>query len=208
MIRFLMEKVRALLNPRRSIFSRIDSESIVSERSKINRFCRVYGSVIGKYSYVGPGTRLENVRVGAFCSISWDCMVGLQSHPLHYVSTSPIFYEAKNGTGTSWLDRDAKIVADKEMTVIGNDVWIGARAIILEGVKVGHGAVVGAGAIVTKNVPNHAIVVGVPARIVGYRFDEHTSNSIVSSAWWDWADDKIRQSAPEFLNCSVIEKFE
>jgi virginiamycin A acetyltransferase len=79
---------------------------------------------------------------------------------------------------------------------IGGDVWIGARAVILGGVKIGHGAVIGAGAIVTKDIPPHAIAVGVPAKVVRYRFAQSLSEAIIQSQWWEAPEDVLRQMAP------------
>ena len=85
-------------------------------------------------------------------------------------------------------------------TVIGNDVWIGKRAIIKAGVKIGDGAVVGAGAVVTKDVPPYAIVAGVPAKIIKYRFDEDTIAQLLKTKWWNLSDEELEKRAGNITN--------
>ena len=90
---------------------------------------------------------------------------------------------------------------------IGNDVWIGCNATILRGVKVGDGAVIGANSLVNRDVPPYAIVGGVPARIIRYRFDERVVEQLLRIRWWDWSDEKIRAHIALFQqdNISVEE---
>ncbi|WP_308462078.1 CatB-related O-acetyltransferase [Mesorhizobium sp. INR15] len=82
---------------------------------------------------------------------------------------------------------------------IGNDVWIGRRAIILSGVTIGDGAVIGAGAVVSKDVPPYAVVVGNPAALVRYRFNSGQIASLLEIRWWDWEDDLIKTDPSFFL---------
>jgi virginiamycin A acetyltransferase len=90
-------------------------------------------------------------------------------------------------------------------TVIGNDVWIGLGATVLSGVMIGDGAVIGAGSVVSKSVPSYAVVVGNPAHIVHYRFDEITRRRLLALSWWDWDDAKIRELRHWFM--TDIESF-
>jgi hypothetical protein len=78
---------------------------------------------------------------------------------------------------------------DKGSITIGSDVWLGTRAVVMSGVTVQHGAVVAAGAVVTRDVPPYAIVGGVPARVIRYRFDERTIRALLAIAWWEWPDE-------------------
>lgn len=82
--------------------------------------------------------------------------------------------------------------------MIGNDVWIGENAFIMDGVQIGDGAIVGATATVTKDVPAYAVVVGVPARIVHYRFEPEVIEKLLQIKWWNWDEDKIKQALPDF----------
>lgn len=123
---------------------------------------------IGDGTFINDYTRIENTKViGKCCSISHNVKIGMGPHPLDRFSTSPLFYSKSRGlvSEDTFNDGLAKVQ-------IGNDVLISANAIILKGVKLGDGCVVGAGAVVTKEVPPYAIVVGVPAKVVKYRFDK------------------------------------
>jgi acetyltransferase-like isoleucine patch superfamily enzyme len=86
----------------------------------------------------------------------------------------------------------------KGIIEIGNDVWIGTSAIILSGVKIGHGAVVAAGSIVTKSVPPYAIVGGNPAKIIKYRLSEEKIEELLEMKWWDWSEEKIKKNIDFF----------
>lgn len=87
---------------------------------------------------------------------------------------------------------------------IGNDVWIGTSAVILSGVKIGHGAVVAAGSLVTKNIPPYAIVGGNPAKIIKYRFNEDKIKELLEMNWWDWSEEKIKNNI-EILSSKINE---
>lgn len=137
---------------------------------------------IGVHSYgelFTPGEFAPSVKVGKYCSIGKAVRVFTQNHPTNEVSTHPYFYEAQFGV----IEQDALVPA---VTEIGHDVWIGHAAILLPGCKqVGNGAIIGAGAIVTKDVPPYAIVAGNPAKLIKYRFDEATITRLEAMCWWD-----------------------
>lgn len=145
---------------------------------------------IGRHTYglaprnlVRP-TAAAPITVGAFCSIGPDVLIfGQADHPTHLASTYPL--RAK------LLGRGDVDATTRGAVVIGNDVWIGARAIILSGVTVGDGAVIGAGAVVARDVPAYAVVAGNPARHLRYRFDEATIAALLSLRWWEWPDARI-----------------
>lgn len=99
-----------------------------------------------------------------------------------------------------------KFVDDKHLLVIGNDVWIGSYARIMEGVTIGDGTIIAAGALVTKDVPPYAIVGGVPAKVIGYRFDEKTIEKLLELKWWDKGEDWIKAHADEFDDVNKLLK--
>jgi virginiamycin A acetyltransferase len=94
------------------------------------------------------------------------------------------------------VECDVPIVEYKRIT-IGNDVWIGARAVILDGITIGDGAIVGACAVVTKDVPPYAVVAGVPARVIRYRFSEKKIRTLLELQWWEWSPEEIKARLAE-----------
>ncbi len=141
---------------------------------------------IGKYTYVNPHSTLENCTVGNYCSISSGVNICPGEHDLHAISTHPFF--ARNE------------IPKRAPVVIGHDVLISLNAVVLKGVHVGNGAVIGAGAVVTKNVEAYEIVGGVPARHIGWRFDPETRDRIEQSMWWEKEPDEVREIQEEFLS--------
>lgn len=131
-------------------------------------------SKIGKYTFVGKGSAVTRAVIGNYCSISQAVYIGPGEHPMDFGSTSAELF-GENVYET--LTRDD--------VVIGHDVWIGVRAVVLRGVSIGTGAVVGAGAIVTKDVPPYAVVAGVPARVLRYRFSSDQIAELLNSKWWE-----------------------
>lgn len=161
--------------------------------------CSVYGSVdtrtyieIGAFSSVGGNLaegRIGGVSIGRYCSIAAGVYLGLQQHPTSFVSTSARQYFA-NCCGWDFHAGSVRLPSipqeQPKMTIIGNDVWIGTNALVMGGIKVGNGAIIAAGAVVTKDVPPYAIVAGVPAKIIRYRFNENTIRELQELKWWDY----------------------
>ncbi len=166
--------------------------SEISKTARVYSGSTFYNSKLGRYSYVGYDSEVINCEIGAFCSIANGFIAGGAKHPIEWVSTSPVFYNVGSGTGRHLghlpMEKTSK-------TIIENDVWIGNRAIIMQGVKIGTGAVIGAGAVVTKNVPPYAVVAGCPAKVIRFRFDEETIVRLLASEWWLLPDDKLKDLA-------------
>ncbi|MBD5217481.1 MAG: CatB-related O-acetyltransferase [Bacteroidales bacterium] len=190
------------LNPAVSVFACVDAKSDISDKAKINRSVKVVDSTIGRYSYVGGNSWIINAQIGAFCSIARDVYIGLAGHTLDFLSTSPIFTESANGTGHSWLKK-SEVAYKNEKTIIGNDVWIGYGAKVKSGIKIGNGAIIAAGAVVTKDVPSFAIVGGVPARLIKYRFDEDLIKYIESSQWWNLPEEVLKKNINKFQSRDI-----
>lgn len=193
---FLIQTIKNLFNPAISVFSRVEY-SKVSPKAKIWRFAKLDHAVIGDYSYIGPKARVVHATVGKFCSIANETCIGMGTHPLNHISSSPIFYSPINGTGHKWVKRRGSFEEYKHVK-IGNDVWVGHRAMILGGVTIGNGAVIAAGAIVTKDVPPFAIVGGVPAKIIKYRFSEDMIEELLKSEWWEKGEEWIKSHLLNF----------
>lgn len=143
--------------------------------------------MIGEYTYINGGYIYKS-RIGKFCSIGYGISIGPGEHYTERISTFPLSNRALG-------QEDESEFVIKGLTIIGNDVWIGNNAIIMQGVKIGDGAVVAAGAVVTKNVPPYAIVGGVPAKILRYRFNDNIIEKLLQLKWWDkdiiWCNEKI-----------------
>ena len=136
-------------------------------------------------------------------------------HPSHeFVSTYPAFYSMKTSTDLLYVTKqkfsEFKYAYEDYLVKIGNDVWIGEDARIINGVTVGDGAIIATGAVVTKNVPAYAIVGGVPAKIIDYRFDADQIDLLSRLEWWNKSEDWIKEHAEDFESidkfCINIEK--
>lgn len=153
-------------------------------------------SSISDFSYIARGGYIDHAHIGKFCSIGADVKIGLGKHPIDFVSTSPVFYSlrAKNRNLSFATEQHYNEYEDVQ---IEHDVWIGSNAVVNAGVKIGTGAVVAAGAVVTKDVPPYAIVGGVPAKIIKYRFDDETISKLLKSEWWNrdigWLEENYKQ---------------
>ena len=176
-------------------------EAEVDKTAAISTGVRFYGSRIGKYSYFGKGCYIADTEIGNFTSISTDCYIGGASHPTDWVSTSPVFHNRENILKKNFARHDFQAFTK---TTIGSDVWIGNRAMIRAGVTIGDGAVIGMGAVVTKDVGPYEIWAGVPARLIKKRFDEETIARLLRSRWWDYSDERLTQAAGSFND---VEKF-
>ncbi|MDA9347790.1 hypothetical protein N9Q87_00710 [Porticoccaceae bacterium] len=160
-------------------------KSSLDENVVIHEGCKILNSTIGKFSYISERSVVSNSTIGCFCSIASNARIGVGKHPTDRMSSHPVFY---NKLGRS----DNNFYEEYERVVIGSDVWIGVNVIVLDGVNIGHGAVIGAGAVVTKDVPNYAISVGVPAKVKDYRFSSDKIDWLISSEWWDKSLSEIR----------------
>jgi len=198
MLKYILGLLKNLFNPAVSLFTKIDSESAVSWKAKVYGKTQVTNSTIGDYSYVGRNSRVVHADVGKFCSISGAVRLGMGTHTLDKLSTSPIFTERHNSTKHQWTDQ--QMVNPFKRVTVGNDVWIGTGVMVMGGVTIGDGAVVGAGALVTKDVPPYAIVGGVPARLIRFRFSEDVIKKLETSKWWFVEDSVLKENIDLFQN--------
>lgn len=153
---------------------------------------------IGEYTYglptVLPGIRAK-LRIGRFCSIAEGVVIDLGwSHRTDLATTYPLWAFPEDWPRARDLNPLDVLFVPKGDVVIGNDVWIGREAIIMPSITIGHGAVIGARSVVTKDVEPYSIVAGSPARVVRKRFDEKTIERLLVIRWWDWPREKINKN--------------
>ena len=182
-------------------FSRV-YDSRMEQYGKIDRHCLLRESKLGAYSYTGQSSIIHKADIGKFCSISWNVSIGPAEHDFSKISSHDFLY---NDRYEFICDADTQPAYDRfaEDTVIGHDVWIGCSSTILRGVTVGDGAVVGANSVVTRSVPDYAIVAGSPAKVIKYRFEEDIILRLKSLRWWDFPHDYIKRNYSTFISSDI-----
>lgn len=168
--------------------------SVVPSTSTVEPGSAFIGSTMGRHSFCGYDCEISATDIGHFCSIANQVVIGGGRHPVEWAGMSPVFYEGRDSVTKKFSTFERP---EPMRTSIGSDVWIGYRAIIMQGVTVGHGAVVGAGSVVTRDVPPYAIVAGSPARLIRYRFEEQLREALLASRWWDRSDTVLELCADQ-----------
>jgi phosphonate metabolism protein (transferase hexapeptide repeat family) len=175
----------------------------------IGRCCEILGdttieySELGDYSYLGPGCMVGDAQIGRFCAIAAQVRIGAPNHPLDRPSQHRFTYCPEYYTVDAERDHAFFRQRHADRVVIGNDVWIGHAVIVMPGVKVGDGAVLAAGAVVTRDAAPYTIVGGVPARPIRERFNRKIAAQLSEIAWWNWPPETIWQRLPEFQSGDV-----
>ena len=185
----------------------VGDESIVRDSSlndyvEIGRRNTIDHSSILNSSYTGEFCIIKYCKIGKYCSISWNVSIGGANHQIERLCSAPLHRVVKDSPIEKYKSFEVDVT-------VGNDVWIGSGATILRGVTVNDGAVIASGAVVTKDVPPYAIVAGVPARIIRYRFNETIVKELLNVRWWDWPIDRIKKAYHLFeeeVNESTIKK--
>ncbi|MDE6639658.1 MAG: CatB-related O-acetyltransferase [Acetatifactor sp.] len=151
----------------------------VNFKTDIGRHC--YGPIVRNHSLIA--------KIGNFCSFAAGVDV-VGNHLMNLITTSPEVYAGQ-------IPPHERIYLHKR-SVIGNDVWLGYNVTIIEGVNIGNGVIAGAGSIITKDVPDYAVVVGAPARVIRYRYTPEQIAALNKIKWWDWTDQDIRERYDDF----------
>lgn len=151
----------------------------------------VVHSELGDWGYAMGDNQIAHARIGKFCNIATAVRINPSNHPwwratLHHVTYRSASYGFAMDDDSGFFDWRAR-----DRVVIGPDVWIGHGAIVMPGVRIGAGAAIGSGSVVTHDVPDYAIVVGVPARVLRMRCDARTARRMLDLAWWDWDDARL-----------------
>ncbi len=200
----------------------------LGEMPLIDPTAQVRASTLGRYTEVGPRTKLLEVEmgdysyvvndsdiayahIGKFCSIAAMTRLNPGNHPTWRASQSHFLYRASTYFPGEEDEVDFFQWRRDQRLTMGHDVWIGHGAVVLAGRSIGTGAVVAAGAVVSKDVPPYAIVAGVPARLVKWRFPEDIAARLQALGWWDWTHEQLRAALPDFRNLPIeafLEKYE
>jgi phosphonate metabolism protein (transferase hexapeptide repeat family) len=181
-------------------------EANIGRRCEVLQHTRIEYASLGDYSYLGENCDVADAVIGKFTAIANSVRIGAPNHPMgrasqHRFTYCPEYYDA-----TAARDRDFFAERRGDRVIVGNDVWIGHAAILLPGVIVGDGAVIAAGAVVSRDVEPYTIVGGVPARAIRKRFDASVAESLRRIAWWNWPDELIFERLGDFRS-EAIEEF-
>lgn len=145
--------------------------SVVAPSAKIESGSSFVNSTMARHSFCGYDCEVVSADIGGFTSIANGVVIGGARHPMEWVGMSPVFYRGRDSVRAKFSQHELQ---GPPRTKIGNDVWIARSAIVISGINIGDGAVIGAGSVVTKDVPAYAVVAGNPAKFIRYRFDEET----------------------------------
>ena len=176
--------------------------------NKIGANTRFYNSSLGYGSYIGDNNLFVNSVFGKYCSVGSNIRLVVSSHPTeNVISTHPAFFSGEYAQFSYVKDRtydELLKTPDGYGLKVGNDVWIGDNVLIKGGVTIGDGAVIAMGAVVTRSVPPYAIVGGVPAKIIRYRFEEDKIKLLEKMQWWNMPESRIREIAEKFSDADAF----
>lgn len=163
--------------------------SKVLDHARVKHYSELIDSTLGEYSYVSQYSIVNKTIIGKYCSIANSVSIGLWQHDTEVTTHTFHLYE----TSGHFVQGYRNFKLDNVTTYIGNDVWVGANSVIMKGVRVGDGAIIGAGAVVTKDVPAYGIVIGQPAKLHKFRFDEETIAFLEKVQWWNNDRNEIKK---------------
>ncbi|RYE44365.1 MAG: acetyltransferase [Hyphomicrobiales bacterium] len=186
-------------------------DSTLGRYTEVGANCHVNRSTLGDYSYLVDGTQVAYAQIGKFANIAANVRIYASKHPMQRASLHHFTYRS------SWyFEGEADDAAFFEWRAengieIGHDTWIGHGAVVMPGVRVGHGAIIGSNAVVTKDVADFAIAVGVPAKPLRQRFPGPIADRLLALGWWDWSHEKLHRALPDFRALEIeafLEKYE
>lgn len=146
---------------------------------------------LGDYSYVERGVEAIYTTIGKFCAIAANARLNALNHPYNRVSQHKITYRPNEYFVGARIDKAFREQRQSLRVTLGHDVWVGHGAIVMPGLSIGHGAIIAAGAVVTRAVEPYAVMAGVPARRLRWRFKRSVRERIIALAWWDWDHDRL-----------------
>ncbi|MEL6242452.1 MAG: chloramphenicol acetyltransferase [Pseudomonadota bacterium] len=179
--------------------------------TEVGRGSVMLHSTLGDYSYCSRQCDFANARIGKFANIASNVRIGATDHPMDKASMHHFLYRSASYWDDIEDDADWFEARRARITTVGHDTWIGHAAMIKPEVTIGNGAVVGAGTIVTKDVPPYAVVVGNPGKVIRVRFTDDTIERLDALAWWNWDHDALRAALMDFRALKAkefLEKYE
>ena len=185
-------------------------ESTLGRYTEIGSNCHVSRSCIGDYSYCVENTQIAYAEIGKFANIAAHVRIYASMHPHQRASLHHFTYRSSWYFDGEADDADFFAGRAEQKITIGHDTWIGHGAVVMPGIRIGHGAIIGSNAVVTKDVPDFAIAVGVPARQIRQRFPDAVAGRLLELAWWDWSHEKLHVALPDFRQLPVeafLEKY-
>jgi phosphonate metabolism protein (transferase hexapeptide repeat family) len=211
-----MEQKRHTVNSPRDGSSRVHSSSslrdcVMGQFTDVGERVLISDSAIGDYTYIERHCEIIYARIGKFCAIASDVRINALNHPMERISQHKITYRPNEYFLYAKVDKDFREARKNALVEIGHDVWIGHGAIVLPGISVGHGAVIAAGAVVTTDVEPYAIVAGIPAKRIKWRFPKKIRERVQALAWWDWPHDRLAKVVDDMRGLSVdmfLKKYE
>lgn len=184
--------------------SNVKHNSLLGDNVFLSDRYSIQESEIGSFTSISANSRISLTTIGKYCSIGPNFISGWGIHPTDGISTCPIFYSTQHSTGKTYSE--TKKIDERKRINIGNDVWIGSNCVILDGVSIGNGCIIAAGAVVTKDVSDYAIVGGVPAKIIKYRFNDEIIRELQKIKWWDFEGDNLKDVEKYFFNVNEFVK--
>ena len=178
-------------------------DCVLGQFTDVAERCLLAECSLGDYSYIERHVEAIYTDIGKFCAIAADVRINALNHPMERVSQHKITYRPNEYFLFAKMDKDFRETRKNTRVEIGHDVWIGHGAIIMPGIFIGHGAVVAAGAVVTKDVEPFAIVAGVPAKRIKWRFKKSIRERIIALAWWDWSHDRLAMAVDDMRTQDV-----
>lgn len=188
----------------KKIFIASIKNSRLHKKTKVCSYSNIVYTTIERYSYIGSYCTVVNAQIGSFCSIADNCVIGGAMHPINWVSTSPVFCDGKNILSINFSKHSFEV---SKKTIIGHDVWIGNHCLIKQGVKIGNGAIIGMGAVVTKDVLPYSIVGGNPATLIRMRFDDYKISQLEKIDWFNFDDFTLIEQGRFFNNVDEFIKY-